>query len=284
MNTRARLTLICALTAVGACSTTTPIGEVPSAGTSGEAPTGAAGYGAAGTGAAVTGAAGQAPSGPYVPSGSQVLNDPPFTNPSGVSGDWVGYLQNYSQYFTGSDVIKLHLGNGAITLVQGTGTPPAPPTYAFQAWPAAIIDELGGPGPGIGYPNQPISGFTYVAHGVTWQGTRLKFNLNAADPWAPWCALQPTYPFGGGAGRWSCNGGNALAATGTTCMFLDGDVNAPCTLNHQQMCQPDKICGCNATGCGVANSGGPSFDITFFGDHAIGSMQNYNLILMPAAP
>src|SRR5437868_5605164 len=99
MNTRAPHSLTLTLVLGGAClaglgcSTTTPIGSVDEA-TAGANGTMAGSQGATAA-AGAQGLAGQGAPGAYVPSGEQVLNDPPLTNPSGVSGDWVGYLENY---------------------------------------------------------------------------------------------------------------------------------------------------------------------------------------------
>jgi hypothetical protein len=277
MNTRARLTMICVLTAVGACETSTPIGVVEVAGTSGQTPT---------DGSGTSGSAGT-----YVPSAGEALVEAPFKNPSGISGDWVGYLENYDLYFTGSDTLKFHFGtdaqgNGTITVVQGTDTPPAPPTEAFDEWPVPAIDSFGGPGPGLIYPDAPLSGFVYTARAVTWQGKRLKFRRVSAEPWEPWCALQTSYPLPGNQGTYTCNAGNSVTyPTRNTCLFTDGPPGARCTRNHLHMCSlVSGVCGCNATGCGATTRRSDSFDITFFADGAVGSMSTHHLVLMPATP
>jgi hypothetical protein len=288
MNNRLLLTATFAVLAGGACSTSTPIGVVDTAGTSGGQPTGAAGTtGVAGIVGGTAGTAGA--TGPYVPSGSQVVDDHPFTNPSGISGDWVGYLENYDLYFTGSDALKLHFGvdaqgHGTLSVVRGTGTPPAPPTDAFQSWPAAIVNDDGSPGVGEDYPGEPVDGFAYTAHAVTWEGSRLKFVLFYAEPWNAWCNLQTSYATPSDPTAFSCD--PTFAAVKYTspgqCAFVS--YPARCTPSHLHLCSGEGVCGCNATGCGASTSAGDSYDITFSSDHANGSATGYNLLLMPAAP
>jgi hypothetical protein len=276
MNTRASHSVtLSLLLGVGlGCSTSTPIGAVDES---------TAGMNGGTTGKA--GSSGAVPPGTYMPSAGQAPNDQPLTNPTGVSGDWVGYLENYDLYFTGSDALRLHFavdaaGHSTLTVTRGTGTPPAPPTDPYQAWPAAIVGEGGSPGPGISYPGAPVDGFTYAAHGAAWKGSRLTFQLADAEPWTPWCNLQTSYLVDG---NYSCNEANGFSCNPVTnCHFTDKPA-ARFDLNHATMCLKG-ICSCNATGCGANLDGGTSFDITFLGDHAVGSMANYNLILMPAQP
>jgi hypothetical protein len=272
-----------------ACSTNTPIGVVDT-GTGGTPAIGTGGSNSApDAGATAAGGSGADPAMPghYVPTGEQVLNDPAFTNPTNVA-DWVGYLENYDLYLPGLDQIHLHFGadaqgNATLSVVRGMGTPPAPPTDPFQAWPAPVINDDGTPGVGVAYPEEPIAGFSYMAHRVVRTGARLKFSTLDAEPWTAWCNLQTSFPLPGNPGVYSCNAGNGLKGTGgNTCQFIENP-SARCTLNHAMMCTiTSQICSCNATGCGADAGSGTPYDITFFGDHAIGSVGNYNLILTPA--
>jgi hypothetical protein len=260
------------LMAAGGCSTSTPIGVVTQAGAGGV--TGTAGAG---------GAAGLAKQGPYVPSGAEVLNDQPFTNPSGLPADWVGYLENAP-----IDAVKLHFatdanGNQTLTVVRGVGTVPAPPTDPYQPWPVPLVDADGQSTGADPFPD-PMPGFGFTARKVTWQGQRLRFVLVAAEPWAPWCGLQTSYPVRGPDGMingYTC--GRPTAGRAGTCTYLD-DPKTTCDLNHEMMCGISKICACNATGCGASATLLMSYDITFFGDHATGTGEAHNVLLMPVAP
>jgi hypothetical protein len=283
MRTHALLTVSLALLA-GACSTTTPIGVEETAGSTGSpAPSGAAGTSAA---AGTTGAAGLGQPGNYVPSPGVALNEQPFAAPDGVSGDWVGYFEDYQFGWPGSDAIKFHFGvdaqgHGTLTVKLGEGTVPPPPTSADDAWPVPFILPEGGPGAGLQYPDTPLDGFTYAAREVTWQGRRLKFHLSDAEPWTTWCALQTSYPMPGDD-SYSCNGGSAARCNATICKFEDG-TQGTTTPNHLYMCNLNRLCDCNATGCG-AQTQGAAFDLTFFGDHASGTGHGHNVQLMPATP
>jgi hypothetical protein len=275
MNTRALLTLTAAALAAACSSTSTPIGDYTPAGASGSQ-TGAAGASAP----AATGTGGQTN---YVPSPTQILTDPPFDNPSGVA-DWVGYFENL-QFMSGSDAIKLHFGVDAaghttLSVVLGMGPPPPPPTDPFQGWPDPVFDKANGQIAAFGYPSTPIEGFTYSAHEVTWQGSRLKFTLVMSEPWAPWCALQPSFMLG--PNWWSCNAGTGSASQGDTCVYTDNPT-ARCTSAHLFMCLQN-ICACNATGCGADVNTRTPYDITFYGEHADGSAMTHTLRLMPVIP
>jgi hypothetical protein len=259
----------------GACSTTTPIGIEET--------------GAAGTGMSGPPAVPPMP-GAYVPSGVAVLNDQAFTNPSGISGDWVGYFENYN--FTGSDAVRFHFGVDAdghdtISVTLGDGVVPPPPTDAAQAWPVPMIIG-GGPGPGIIYPQRRLDGFTYTAHEVTWQGRRLRFQLIGGEPWTVWCGLQTSYglpnsPYDPTIVLYTCDEGRPIDCNAGVCMYRDGSGLAD--LNHAMMCAATTgICDCNDTGCGPGTNTRFMFDLTFYDGHAYGSAMGFNVQLMPEAP
>jgi hypothetical protein len=272
--------LVLSAFATGAgCSTSTPIGvvDINAGGTSGTAVMGAAGAGGA-----------PAQQGPYVPDGAQVFSDKPFTSPPGVPVDWVGYLEAYTTT-NGLDVVKLHFGtdasgNETLIVTRGTGTVPPPPTDAYQPWPAPLVNADGTPTGVDPFPD-PMSGFGFTARNVTWQGQRLTFVIAAAEPWAPWCALQRSYPLdphGNPSSGFGCDRPAGSFEKGT-CTFLVAPKGG-CDVNHQEMCEISKICACNATGCGAEGNLRMAYDITFFGDHATGTGEEHSLLLMPAAP
>jgi hypothetical protein len=283
MRKHALIALTSTLLAGTACMTSTPIGAVDLPGPSGAAgtsTTGAAGTGSAGAGAGVKG--------PYVPSPAFAPNDQPFTNPPDVSGDWVGYFENYDRL--GSDAVRFHFGvdasgNNTLSVKLGDAALPAPPNDAFQAWPDPIVDAQGNPGKGLTYPSA-LDGFTYTAHEVKWQGRRLKLTLFMSEAWGAWCGLQTSYPQPGSPDTYSCNSGSGYTcAHNNVCRFSDGpNAGQISDRNHYHMCMQG-ICDCNATGCGYATSRSrTSFDLTFYADHAYGSAGPNNVQLMPVAP
>jgi hypothetical protein len=297
MNTHAPLTLTMIATlglVSAACSTRTAIGDLGDSGvlTNPTGTTGAGGLGGTvgvtvGEGGVAGGAGIAAPAGPYAPSGDQVVNDQPFTNPNGISGDWVGYIENGTP---GSEEVLLHFatdasGQTTLSVKRGTAALPAPPTDGLKAWPAGTSYALGTAGTGGGYPPQtPMLGFISGAHGVTWTAARLRFRTFDYEPWGPWCDLQTPYPTDD-QGDYNCMRPDESDCThggGCVLLGLNGDVN------HWMMCN-DGFCSCNTTGCGFNIGPATLYDITFFGDHAIGAVQNvdgynaHSLILMPAA-
>jgi hypothetical protein len=283
MRTHSLLLVTLALLGSAACSTSTPIGVVEAAGTSGSLPVSPAG------------SAGMGGEGPYVPSIPATYSDQPFTTPSSVSADWAGYLENFHN--PALETIRLHFGTDArgqstLTVVRGSGTPPAAPTDAYDQWPVPYVLAQGskwGTGPaGISeYPQDPIAGFVYAAREVKWEGERLRFEVNTVEPWSSWCGLQTSYEhhFKEGGQYYTCDlndSGLAPIAAPNECPTA-APPDKQCILNHLEMCVlTAPFCDCNATGCGPARRGMP-FDITFYGDHADGSTGLNNVRLMPAS-
>jgi hypothetical protein len=273
---------LASLGAASGCSTSTPIGVVEQAGAPGAVVvTGAAGSGAAGAAAASQG--------PYVPDAANALDDKPFTKPAGLPDDWVGYVENY---ISGLDTLRLHFGvdaagNQTFTVQRGDGSPPAPATDPIAPWPVPVVDANGDANRAFTWAAVPVAGFAYPAHQVTVQGARVRFILVNAEPWAPWCSLQTSYPMldmrSGAIVSYSCT--QPATINGATCTFADSS-GAPCDVNHVRMCSTPKLCVCNATGCGAGSGQRSGWDITFAADHATGSVNEadgaHNLQLMPA--
>src|SRR4051812_14196348 len=127
--------------------------------------------------------------------------DAPYTLPAGVIGTWTGYFQGGSPVPT-SDVIKFSIqqladGSGEVRVTVGTAAAPPPAATATEDYPPGTT-----PNPTMRLPAF-VEGVSYLAHAVTWQGSRLKFLLSIAEPWESWCALQTSY-FVADANRYNC--------------------------------------------------------------------------------
>jgi hypothetical protein len=202
--------------------------------------------------------------------------DQPFTYPSGVAGNWTGYFQAYNLR-SGSDAVNLSLGTAAdgsnqIHVVLGAGPPPPPATSATEQFPpGTLMDEQSLP--------DLIEGFSYLAHGVKWQGQRLTFLIATHQPWEPWCALQTSYRLADSTQGYNCVPGSGGVVTNSgqpneECIAEDGNgtVITPVPCTQFFMCG-FRICQCDACGCAAESGFRAFFDITFTGDAASGATQ-----------
>jgi hypothetical protein len=200
--------------------------------------------------------------------------DAPYTLPAGVAGTWTGYFQGGSALQT-SDVIRFSVqqqagGLGEIHVTMGTAAAPAPATSATEFYPPGSSSD-----PQIRIPDF-VEGVSYLAHAVTWQGTRLKFLLSVAQPWESWCGLQSSYFVAdsnryncvpGFAGGWSPapDGGEPLCVSSD----LQGTKQTPVSCAQFSQCN-GQFCTCDSCGCAAAVQNGRSFDVTFDGDLVTG--------------
>lgn len=204
-----------------------------------------------------------------------------------AQGKWVGYIENYTGLPSGSDRVELSLDVGADGQLQGhltlgTEAPPPPATEAERAWPrdprypfAPLQPWLEGP---------PIEGFVYNATAVKWQARRLRFNASYGEPWAPWCALQTSYPVPNATDprfAYICLPPTHPGTGGTAdgrCLARDayGVVLYEYDCGVDFLCMPGGIggaCFCSATGCApLGDSVKFSFDLDIQGDDAEGSI------------
>jgi hypothetical protein len=220
-------------------------------------------------------------------------DDAPSTLPATVAGTWTGYFQGGSPLQT-SDVIKLSVqqlagGSGEIRVTVGTAAAPPPPTSATDYYPPGPPTDLTYRRPIV------VEGVSYLAHAVTWQGTRLKFVLAATQPWESWCALQTSY-FVVDQNRYNCIPGfggvfsDVADAGGPWCLTEDVQGTKQTTVSCAQFSQcNDQFCTCDSCGCSAmaGNAGSldagvsspDSFDVTFDGDTATGVGAGHNVRL-----
>jgi hypothetical protein len=228
-----------------------------------------------------------------------IPGDGPYTLAPGVAGTWTGYFQGGSPVST-SDAVKFALqtqadGSGDIRVFIGTGAPLPPATSATDYYPpGSPTDDT------VDTPHL-IEGVSYIAHGVTWEGTRLKFFLSQTEAWAGWCALQTSY-FVNDSNRYNCIpgfGGSTSddADGGTMCGTQDvqGTKQTPVPCGQFSLCAAGLFCTCDSCGCAAVAGypGAPAtvvtgnasiFDVTFEGDLATGVGAGYNVRLTRAAP
>src|SRR4029079_13018406 len=164
----------------------------------------------------------------------------------------------------------------------GTATPPPPATSATESYPpgasATLRTSL-----------TVIDGFTYLAHAVTWQGTRLKFLLGRAQPYESWCALQSSYYvpdraayncIPGYGGTLSPHGGDA----GAVCIAQTDDGKTMTPISCAQLAMCNAVCSCDACGCSASAFSQDEFDVTFDGDVVTGVGEGHNVRLTRVAP
>lgn len=199
-----------------------------------------------------------------VDAGSPPVPDARLLGPLGPAESWTGYVENY-QFAFGSDAIKLSLaydpsGQVAGTVIFGNGTPPPPATDPNVGYP-----------PGFGSSSflvLPTEGFSYSIVTGNLTSNRLRFSVNALEPWAGWCALQPAPTdgsdmclpnwggYGGPDGCWQ------TSPSGTKVMVDCGKM---------KLCISDRVCACSPAGC-LANDSPVAFDVFVANGTASGSV------------
>jgi|tagenome__1003787_1003787.scaffolds.fasta_scaffold20381545_2 hypothetical protein len=211
--------------------------------------------------------------------------DAPYTLPAGVAGTWTGYFQGGSPVPT-SDVIKFSIqqladGSGEVRVTIGTAAPPPPAASATDYYPPGVPTDVTFRIPTL------IEGVSYLAHAVTWQGTRLKFLLSEAQPWESWCALQSSYfvadqsryncipGFGGG---WSFPPVDAGGEPSCTASDVQGTKQTPVSCPQLSQCN-GQFCTCDSCGCAAAAAVASSFDVTFDADLVTGVGDGHNVRL-----
>lgn len=279
------LALASAALAAGACQTNTPIGaEDRDSGSMSSQP----GDGVADAGTTITDSAVAQPD----VGGGDV---PPSTGTGDagtgtltidyIDGVWTGYFENFS-FASGSDAVRLTVGKDAqgqatISVVLGSGTPPAPPTDPTKTWPIALADKT---------QSLPtfIEGYSYPAYDITWSAGRLQFKLASKDPYGAWCGLQTSYALKDQPGRYNCIPGIAGGSGWNTdptmpiCWANDGSTMTTVPCGQYLVCGLTSTCSCNASGCGATPAHDYSFDLTFSfgkgnGSAILGSSHNVHV-------
>jgi len=272
-----KLTVVAATSAVSllACNASTLIGMVPD-GSAPDAPAQSDG------GPVLVGDAGHSCTAP------DFQNDVPYTLPAGVAGTWTGYFQGGSPLQT-SDVVKLSLqpradGTGEIHVTMGTAAPPPPATSATDYYPPGVSPAMPSSFPTV------LDGVAYLAHAVTWQGTRLKFVVPGAQPYESWCALQSSYYVPDRA-EYNCIPGFGGTSSpgpmdaGSVCSAYDdsGKTMIPVACAQLAMCN-GYYCSCDSCGCSASALVSGDFDVTFDGDVVTGVGIGHNVRLTRDAP
>jgi hypothetical protein len=154
---------------------------------------------------------------------------------------WTGYVENL-RFPSGSDTIKLSYGydsSGQVvgSVVFGNGTPPSPATD-----------------PNVGYPSNmdgrspvqiPTEGLSYSIATGTFTANRLRFTVNAFEPWDGWCRLQPAPQDGSDMCLPNWGGGSTPKGCYQTSP-AGKDVTVDC--GKLTLCL-GRICLCSSVGC-----------------------------------
>lgn len=205
--------------------------------------------------------------------------DTPAALPAGAAGNWTGYFQGSSPLGT-SDAVKFSIrqrsdGSGEILVTMGTAVPPPPATSATDYYPPGLMMATPISSPWL------IDGFTYLAHEVKWQGSRLQMSIPLAQPWESWCALQPTYAVVDAPGRYNCIPGiNSRSSSMFGCFAEDdqGRKETPISCAEMAMCSIS-YCTCDSCGCAASTASTAGFDVTLDGDTITGVGDGHNVRL-----
>jgi hypothetical protein len=204
-----------------------------------------------------------------------------------IEGIWNGYVENLAP--GSDDSLRIEIAIAADNTVSdqvtiGHGPPPAPATDPNLPWPVDIDGGVHAEAPIY------IPGFVYTAEDISWQARRLKFRIPPYEPWQPWCALQTSYPAGGG--EYSCvpAGGPVVDANGNCLTNTDPPVPVGCGKFdlcdnlRACLCAPNSctcgglgVCDCEANGCSAGTEFmsvplGYWFDVSFGDGEADGSV------------
>lgn len=183
-----------------------------------------------------------------------------------AAGTWTGYFENFT-LFSGSDALKISLAvEGEIAagqVVLGEVPPPTLPTDTSTPWPPGVGDA------GTGSDAVYVEGFVYHARDIRWESRRLKFNVDLAEGWQPFCDLYK--PITVGSRSFICPEGGWSYATNDGCRLSDG-TSVDCTQLFA-VCQGAGYghCVCNETSC-TAFAETMSIDVSLHGDDGDGSV------------
>lgn len=178
----------------------------------------------------------------------------PEAGPPGPSESWTGSVEDYA-FPSGSNALKLTFatdddGHVVGTLVFGQGTPPPPATDPNVGYPPGL------PPANASRLNTAYAwvseGFAYAFDGGTFAAPVLRFDVDLAQLWTGWCALE-TSPDGSGLclpdwdGRYSDN--DCALLNPTTQKYESVDCG------KVALCQPRSPCNCVGTGpCTVSTN------------------------------
>ncbi len=197
----------------------------------------------------------------------------PEVGPLGPSQSWTGYIEN-ATFPSGSDSFKLTFaadpnGNIAGTAIFGRGTPPPPATDPNATYPpgSSYLGEIVPPG-GL------TEGFAYPIEQGTLTPQRLRVQVNLAELYASWCALQTAAPLASGGCEPSTWAGRGSA---NLCQIQNPTTKQWVTVNCVRfaLCAFYGPCACSATKCGVSTEstvGQVALDIALDGDSGSGAI------------
>lgn len=194
------------------------------------------------------------------------------------AGTWTGYLENFALRSGGDEVsISLSVSGQNVSgqVVFGTAQqPPAP--QPNMPWPPGSSDDTVFGEAGI------VEGFVYQAREVRWLNRRLKFQIELAEAWQPFCDAVATPPITLAEQTFVCpTQGVGITGSGECRVHLEpwtfSDTiqgvpvsDADCAVLKKR-CGPGQRCICDEVGCS-ALPGQLSVDVALRGDMGDGSM------------
>jgi hypothetical protein len=198
-----------------------------------------------------------------------------------IVGTWEGEVRNFS--FRTLVPLRLEIlgasedGGVCGTLRWGEGAPPEPVTDPSRGWPDD--ERLGFPGPAAFF----YEGATYTLLEGVVRDNNVRFQVNSAELWKDWCALQTPYlhTMSTGNGTYQClpdyqelhMGPAGPTATPSPCTLEQA--SGPSILIDGGLCRicSAPICVCDETKCGanlLHAYPSPRFDLLFEGNEATG--------------
>jgi len=172
-------------------------------------------------------------------------------------GTFAGYVQGYT-FPSGSNAVLMRLALGP----DGKTVSGIVVLGNANALPAPTDPNVGYP---PGYEGLPaffdliVEGFAFtVLPGGTLEGALLQVEVNAFEPWGPWCELQAPYNTMGTFGCAPPGACSSMPPSNCTVTPLDGGARAPVDCGRQSLCggcPGQSVCVCTAAGCSVPIQG-----------------------------
>lgn len=178
-----------------------------------------------------------------------------------ASGTWNGYVQGKGDDF--DFTLELH---GSSEQPCGTLTFGEPQALL----PASDPRSEYRPGGGDYHQVFRAPGFAYTVLSARLDGTRLRFRISFAEPYASWCELQTPY-YVDETRDFACAPNIALEETSAGCVgsYMGRELVFSCY--QFELCSSGAACLCDADGCiAKPEADGSMFDLELDGDQASG--------------
>lgn len=177
-----------------------------------------------------------------------------------IVGTWVGYADD-AFFSSGSDRVELQVtgvdGDGQISGTIAFGEPGMipPATDPDVGYPPGQDAEIG--------QVRIVEMFAYTLSGSYDDAlSRLDAEIDGGEVWVDWCSLQTSYLWSEDV--YSCLPNCGFGSDGTGCTLNNCELAGPVDCVKLALCNPPRVCMCDAAGCN--NRSGPAFALDLHRD------------------